>query len=449
MSLRGLPSSVIEDFLQLVQQLNQQPSYVPLTDVSAPDDDLILEPPKDMRQRNELEERGRSLLRNVAVIKLNGGRSTTMGTRVPKGILQAKDGLCYLEIVIGQVEALRRKWQVQVPLVLMNSFFTHGPTLELVQRVNTPVLTFVQNQVPRLVEDSLVPLDTGTDEDWVPPGHGDVYLSLYRSGLLERLRKDGYRWAFISNLDNLAASLEPWILGLIERESVDFLLEVTERTPADRKGGTLVVRNGGLDLLEIAQVPSEQRDAFMDINRFAVFNTNNVWVDLEKLASLLSTDSLRLPLIRNRKSILGTEVIQLETAMGAAVVAFPVARGLKVDRSRFFPTKKVSDLFVLQSDACVLDSMNRLQRNPLRPRALPFMPQVFFDSEFADSPDKLNERFEDCHSVSLVYASSLDVCGDVFFETDVKIEGDVKISPPRGEVCRINSGTVLRDCTFP
>jgi UTP--glucose-1-phosphate uridylyltransferase len=139
------------------------------------------------------------------VIKLNGGRSTTMGTRVPKGILQAKDGLCYLEIVIGQVEALRRKWQVQVPLVLMNSFFTHGPTLELVQRVNTPVLTFVQNQVPRLVEDTLVPLDTGTDEDWVPPGHGDVYLSLYRSGLLERLRKDGYRWAFISNLDNLAA----------------------------------------------------------------------------------------------------------------------------------------------------------------------------------------------------------------------------------------------------
>lgn len=177
MSLRGLPSSVIEDFLQLVQQLNQQPSYVPLTDVSAPDDDLILEPPKDMRQRNELEERGRSLLRNVAVIKLNGGRSTTMGTRVPKGILQAKDGLCYLEIVIGQVEALRRKWQVQVPLVLMNSFFTHGPTLELVQRVNTPVLTFVQNQVPRLVEDSLVPLDTGTDEDWVPPDTGTCTLA--------------------------------------------------------------------------------------------------------------------------------------------------------------------------------------------------------------------------------------------------------------------------------
>jgi hypothetical protein len=77
------------------------------------------------------------------------------------------------------------------------------------------------------------------------------------------------------------------------------------------------------------------------------------------------------------------------------------------------------------------------------------MPQVFFDSEFADSPDKLNERFEDCPSVSLVYASSLDVCGDVFFERDVKIEGDVKISAPSGEVCRINRGTVLRDCTFP
>jgi UTP--glucose-1-phosphate uridylyltransferase len=449
MHLRGIPPSVTEDFIRLVRQVNDEPSYVPLHEITAPDGNLILEPPADSEQRRDLEERGREMLKHVVVIKLNGGRSTTMGTSVPKGILLAKDGLCYLEIVIRQVEAVRPAWQVQVPLILMNSFFTDGPTLELVERIGASVTTFIQNQVPRLVEGSLVPLDTGTDEDWVPPGHGDVYFSLYRSGLLEELRSQGKRWAFISNLDNLAASLEPWILGLIEREGIDFLLEVTERTPADRKGGTLVVRNGQLDLLEIAQVPPEQREAFMDIERFAVFNTNNIWVDLEKLENVLSTGSLNLPLIRNRKRILSTEVIQLETAMGAAVGGFPQARGLKVDRSRFFPTKKVSDLFVLQSDACVLDAMNRLQRNPLRPLALSFMPQVSFDSEFANSPDKLAERFEDCPSVSLVYASSLDVSGSVYFERDVKIEGDVEISAPPGKACRIGRGSVLRNCTFP
>jgi len=178
---------------------------------------------------------------------------------------------------------MSREWAAEIPLILMNSFFTHVPSMEIVGKSRLPVHTFIQREAPRLLANTLEPLDTGTEEDWTPPGHGDVYFSFRSSGLLEKMLTQGRRWAFISNLDNLAACVEPWILGLIDRDAIELLLEVTPRTNVDRKGGTLVAKNGRLDLLEIAQVAPEDRTAFMDIRRFRVFNTNNVWVDLKAL----------------------------------------------------------------------------------------------------------------------------------------------------------------------
>ncbi len=449
MESRGIPASVTEGFLRLCDQSTRRSAYVPLEEVVAPDANLIFEPPANTEELNEFEERGRDLLQRVGILKLNGGRSTTMGGRMPKGVLKAKDGLCYLEIAVRQVKALNEKWKTNVPLILMNSFFTHDPTMDLVANSDISIMTFIQNEVPRLQEGSLCPLETGTEEDWAPPGHGDVFASLHRHGLLDNLIKQGIRWIFISNLDNLAASVEPWILGIIDRDNIDFLMEVTRRTPVDRKGGTLVVRDGKLDLLEIAQVSPAERNEFMDIDRFSVFNTNNVWVDLNALSVRIKKQSLELPLIQNHKKVMDAKVIQLETAMGAAIGLFPRAKGLRVDRNRFFPTKKVSDLFILQSDACVLDSMYSLRKNPMRPDSLPYMPRVFFGPEFLDFPEQFCERFEDSCSVSLVYANELEVTGSVYFERNVAVKGIVKINVSPGETYRVPSGATLCDGAFP
>lgn len=449
MEKRGIPEPIIENFLVKVRQIREKKPYVSLREVNAVPARLITMPGPNVAQASKLGAREQSLMERLVVIKLNGGRSTTMGGRVPKGILEAKNGRSYLDIILGQVAAMRYQWRIRVPLVLMNSFFTHGPTMEIVKKAEVPVLTFLQNQVPRLTQETLEPLETDTEEDWAPPGHGDVYETLRQSGLLAELRSEGYRWAFISNLDNLAACPEPWILDIIERERIDFLMEVTRRTDADRKGGCLVMRDGRIHLLEIAQVAPEERRDFMNIRHFPVFNTNNVWVDLEELDAVLSRGELNLPLIQNRKRINGLEIVQIETAMGAAIACFPRARALLVERDRFCPTKKVSDLFALRSDACILDSMDRLRLNPRRLPDLPFMPRVVFGEDFLDSPDSIPERFEDPASVSLVRARSLEVQGSVFFERDIIIEGNVIVQAPDDQVFRVPRGSILRDATYP
>src|SRR6185437_13266281 len=56
------------------------------------------------------------------------------------------------------------------------------------------------------------------------------------------------------------------------------------------------------------------------------------------------------------------EVVQLETAMGAAIGAFDGARAIEVPRTRFAPVKTTDDLLVLRSDVYRLGDDARVER---------------------------------------------------------------------------------------
>ena len=89
--------------------------------------------------------------------------------------------------------------------------------------------------------------------------------------------------------------------------------------------------------------------------------------------------------------------------------------------------------------------MFRLKRNPERPPTLSYRPDVSFSPDFLDSPLRMRDRFEDPASISLVEAESLTVSGDVFFEADVTIKGNVSIRRTAGKKLTIPRGTTLQD----
>ena len=204
--------------------------------------------------------------------------------------------------------------------------------------------------------------------EWAPPGHGDLYPSLLSAGLLDALLDAGYEYAFVANVDNLGAVMDERILAWFAREQIPFLMEVADRTPADRKGGHLARRaEGGLVLREVAQTPDADLDAFQDIERHRFFNTNTLWVDLRALQAVLSERDgvLGLPMIVNRKTVDPGDadspaVLQLETAMGAAIDVFEGARAIRVGRERFAPVKTTNDLLALRSDAYELRDDGRI-----------------------------------------------------------------------------------------
>ena len=418
-----------------------------------------IEPVAEVPHADDLPEggaEGRAALERAVVLKLNGGLGTSMGMTRAKSLLEVKDGLSFLDVIARQVLALRERSGARVPLVLMNSFATRDDSLAALERhpgleADVP-LDFVQNKVPKLRADDLAPVAWPADPalEWAPPGHGDLYTALVTSGLLDALLARDFRYAFVSNADNLGAVLDPRILAWIAREELPFVMEVAERTEADRKGGHLARRRGGgLVLREIAQTPDADEAAFQDITRHRFFNTNTLWVDLEALARLLAQRDgvLGLPMIVNRKTVDPADpsspgVVQLETAMGAAIDVFEGAQALQVPRRRFAPVKTTDDLLVLRSDAYVLTDAAELVLAPQRAQAGAGPPVAVLDKDHFKLLADFEERFGE-GPPSLVEAERLEVRGDVAFGRGVVVRGRVTVANDGPGRRRIEDGAVL------
>jgi UTP--glucose-1-phosphate uridylyltransferase len=439
MRAEGLPEIAVETFAHYEQLLREG------------DQGLLreseIEPLTDLPDATQLPEPGDAALDQAVVLKLNGGLGTSMGMTKAKSLIEVKDGLSFLDIIVRQVLHLRERHGARIPLLLMNSFATRDDTLAALERypelaVDDLPLEFVQGKVPKLRADDLEPVEWPDDPalEWAPPGHGDVYTSLATSGMLEELLGRGYRYLFLSNSDNLGAVLDPRILAWFASEGLPFLSESTERTESDRKGGHLARRRdgGGLVLRETAQTPEEDQPAFEDTERHRFFNCNNIWVDLRALERRLAEREgvLGLPMIVNRKTVDPTdssspEVLQLETAMGAAIGVFEGAAALRVPRTRFAPVKTTNQLLVVRSDAFELteDWTVAAVADPL--------PVVELDSDHYKLLADFEARFPS-GPPSLRECRRLEVSGDVSFGRSVAVKGEVRLegplSIPDGEV---------------
>jgi UTP--glucose-1-phosphate uridylyltransferase len=447
MQAEGVPDAAIATFEHYYEQLVAGESGM------LPDDDL--DQLSDVPAYEDLpEEEDREALDKTVVIKLNGGLGTSMGMEQAKSLLEVKEGRSFLDIIAGQVLELRQRSGARLPLVLMNSFYTRDDTLKALERhpdleSDVPA-DFVQNKEPKILVDELTPVDWPDDPDleWCPPGHGDVYTALQSSGTLDELLERGYEYAFLSNSDNLGAVLDPRVLSWFAAEALPFVMEVCEKTPADRKGGhpAVLKETGLLVLRETAQTPEEDLERFSDIDTWKYFNTNNLWVNLRALKAVLDENDgvLGLPMIVNRKTVdpgdkSTPEVFQLETAMGAAVGVFEGAQTLVVPRRRFAPVKTTSDLLVLRSDAYVLTDANLVEPSPELPDGLPL---VELDSDHYKLLRDFDARFP-AGPPSLVEARRLVVEGDVRFGRDVVVRGEVTVSQEGSDQRVIDDGAVL------
>src|SRR5215211_920358 len=444
MRSEGVADAAVETFGRYYEQLREG-------DVGTlPEADL--EPVESLPDAAELpeDEAGASeALDRAVVLKLNGGLGTSMGLDAPKSLLRVKEGLTFLDVIVRQVLALRTSFDARPPLLLMNSFATRQETLAALEShaeiaADVPI-DFVQNKVPKLRAEDLQPVSWPPNPglELAPPGHGDLYTAMVGSGMLETLLEAGYRYAFVSNSDNLGAVLEPRILAWMAREEIPFVMEVTRRTEMDRKGGHIARRpDGGYVLRETAQTPDEDLDALQDISRHRYVNTNNLWIDLQVLGDVMREREgvLGLPLIVNKKTVdpgdkSTPEVFQLETAMGAAIGVFDGALPVEVPRRRFSPVKTTEDLLALRSDAYVLTDDARVELAPER-NGTP--PVVDLDDDHYKLLRDFDARFPG-GAPSLVACERLAVEGDVTFGRAVVVRGVVTVSGPR----KIEDGAVL------
>jgi UTP--glucose-1-phosphate uridylyltransferase len=387
----------------------------------------------DSTQFAAYRESGSRAVHRTVVIKLNGGLGTGMGLEKAKSLLEVRDGLTFLDLIARQILATRADTGAAIPLLLMNSSRTAAESVDVLSTYPELPHTdlpsgFIQNRVPKLRASDLSPAKQPDQEDlgWCPPGHGDLYTALAGSGLLATLLGHGFDYAFVSNADNLGAVLDPGILGFMVENNHDFLMEAADRSAADRKGGHLCrLPDGRLALRESAQCRPGDEAAFQDVGRHRFFNTNNLWLHLPSLAVALDENGGYLPLdtIVNHKRLDPRDpdsppVLQLETAMGAAVSLFERAAAVRVPRRRFSPVKNTDDLLAVRSDAYRLTDDWLVVLHP--DRTAP--PVIDLDPAYFKMIDDFEQRFP-AGPPSLQCCESLTVEGDITFGANVTVEG--------------------------
>ena len=413
--------------------------------------ETAIEPVRQLPRLEEIskQEPEPRLLAQTAIIKLNGGLGTSMGLERAKSLLKVKGEWTFLDLIARQILFLRKHHGNPPRFLLMNSFSTSQDTLRLLKQypeLGEPnSLELMQGQVPKVDANNLRPAvwPDNPQLEWCPPGHGDIYPSLLGSGWLERLRAAGVKYLFVSNSDNLGASLDLNLLRYFAESGKDFLMEVAERTNSDRKGGHLAQRGEKFLLRESAQCPQADEHFFQDIERHRFFNTNNLWVKLDALKALVLRHNgfVPLPLIKNSKTVdprdrTSTPVFQLETAMGSAIETFDHSGAVVVPRTRFAPVKTTSDLLALRSDAF---EITKDWRVALANHRVTQPPIIDLDPEHYKLIEGLDKALAD-GVPSLKECRELVVRGPVLFSSGNVFRGRVSITNRGGDPRRLREG---------
>jgi len=391
------------------------------------------------------------LLGKTVILKLNGGLGTGMGLDKAKSLLEVTQGNSFLDLIAKQIGAMKTKFgKDDLKFMLMNSFSTSEDTKAALKKYEETLgkgddLEFLQNKAPKVCKDGFaaVTCEASPKDEWCPPGHGDLYPAMKGSGALDTLVGKGFQYMFVSNSDNLGATMDLKILSYFAKSGAPFMMECADRTDADKKGGHLCkLKEGGKLLLrESAQADPNEEKEFQDVGKYKYFNTNNLWIDLTKLKAEMDKGPLPLPIITNDKTVIPTDknstpVIQLETAMGAAIQCFEGAIALRIPRSRFAPVKTTNDLVALRSDAYDLTDDFRLVLKGER-NGVP--PNIKLDGE-CKFTSAMEGRFPE-GSPSLIGCEKLEVKGKVIFAKGVVIKGAcVVINENKDEVKTLAAG---------
>lgn len=310
-------------------------------EVVAPEDSDLMElPPPGSPARTALEAKGNEAIAagQVGAVILAGGMATRFGGVVKAGV-EAVEGLSFLEVKVRDIGAAAERAGGTIPLYPMTSFATHDEVVRLGEKAateRTPITCFSQGISLRM--DEAGELFRAADGAVSPyaPGHGDLPSALRRSGVLDAFLGAGGRVLFMSNVDNLTATLDPAVIGAHLEGGRPMTAEMAPKWPGD-KGGAPAFVDGDLQIVEAFRFPES-----FDQDSIPVFNTNTLVFDAERLREPFPFDFFAV-----RKQVEGETAIQFERLVGQ-LSAFMPCTFLKVQRegadARFQPVKDPAEL---------------------------------------------------------------------------------------------------------
>ena len=403
-------------------------------------------------------------LSELIILQFNGGTGIEMGYSGPKSAMalgkqipqdsgKADDEFVDnpLSCILQHIHLTNKAWGVDIPLFLLNSPATHDATVKLLEKSpyheKVRVFHLIQTIFPVCDDQNLKPIPDSTADlsGWYPTGSGEAFKLIIESPAYQRLKNEGKKYLFMSNIENLGRAIEPKILNYFATSQSSACLEVTDRLSVDSYGGILVQHQNTneIGIIEVNQIPYQMRDNFSAID-YPYYNTNNIWVKLDALEACFRDKEPETNLHIKAAYVGKVRGLRIENPASQTVFAMDDVRILVVPRSRYVKIVNTEDLLAIQSNIYNLEH-GVIQMNKARVPAT--TPMIKLGDAVSKQYFKLIHEYQKrIKSIpNCLELEHLTISGDVTLGANVTLKGTVIIVAEKGSRIDIPNGTTLEN----
>ena len=206
-----------------------------------------------------------------AVVTMAGGQGTRLGHPGPKGTFKLDvygKGKYLFEILVDNLKEANQKYGTTISWYIMTSKENNDATVKFFEDHDyfgypkDKVVFFKQGQLPMIDTKGKVLIGEDGLIKQSADGHGGIFLSMKKNGIIYDMKSRGIEWAFIGGVDNVLVNMvDPVLLGLaIDKKVLAAGKSVVKAGPHE-KVGVFCKRNGKPSVVEYSEISEEMAEA--------------------------------------------------------------------------------------------------------------------------------------------------------------------------------------------
>ena len=232
----------------------------------------------------------------LAAVTMAGGQGTRLGHTGPKGTydigLDSHKSL--FELLCDSLKEEGKKYDVTIPWFIMTSRENNQETLDFFEKnkyfgyqKDKNIFFFIQGELPMIDTEGKILIGEDGLVKQAADGHGGIYESLVKNGMVEKMKQMGIEWVFIGGVDNcLVKMVDPVLMGIAIDRGVTVACKSIVKANPHEKVGVFCKRNGKPSVIEYSEISDEMAEA-TDENGELLYGESHI------LCNLFSVDAIQ------------------------------------------------------------------------------------------------------------------------------------------------------------
>lgn len=258
-----------------------------------------------LKEKEEYAKIGSEVIKEgkLATLTMAGGQGTRLGHKGPKGtfMLDLNPKKSLFEILCDTLKEAYNKYGTYVKWYIMTSNENNNDTIEFFEKNNyfnypkDKIKFFIQGELPMLDENGKILVNEEGFIKLASDGHGGVFESMARCGIIEDMEKNNIEWVFIGGIDNvLVKMVDEQIMGVAESNNCLAVGKSVVKANPEERVGVFCTRNGKPSVVEYTEITEEMANR-RDENNELVFGESHILCNLFNIKRLEKIAENKLP----------------------------------------------------------------------------------------------------------------------------------------------------------